>query len=73
MALSNAAAKDIEPELGELIKIRASQINHCAFCLDMHTARRAQARRQRVRSSTYSPPGKRPAACSPSASGRRWR
>jgi AhpD family alkylhydroperoxidase len=37
MALSNAAAKDIDAELGELIKIRASQINHCAFCLDMHT------------------------------------
>src|SRR6185312_4985058 len=36
MALSSAAAKDVEPELGELIKIRASQINHCAFCLDMH-------------------------------------
>src|SRR5690349_7092862 len=37
MALSNASSKDIDPELGELIKIRASQINHCAFCLDMHT------------------------------------
>jgi AhpD family alkylhydroperoxidase len=37
MALSNAAAKDIDRELAELIKIRASQINHCAFCLDMHT------------------------------------
>jgi AhpD family alkylhydroperoxidase len=37
MALSNAAAKDIDAELAELIKIRASQINHCAFCLDMHT------------------------------------
>jgi AhpD family alkylhydroperoxidase len=37
MALSNAAAKDIDAELGELIKIRASQINHCADCLDMHT------------------------------------
>ncbi len=36
MALSTAAAKDVEPELGELIKIRASQINHCAFCLNMH-------------------------------------
>ena len=33
MALSAAAAKDVEPELGELIKIRASQINHCR---DMH-------------------------------------
>lgn len=37
MTLSNASSKDIEPEIGELIKIRASQINHCAFCLDMHT------------------------------------
>ncbi|MEW5810608.1 MAG: carboxymuconolactone decarboxylase family protein [Actinomycetota bacterium] len=37
MALSTAAAKDVEPELGELIKIRASQMNRCAFCLDMHT------------------------------------
>jgi len=37
MVLSNAAAKDIDPALAELIKIRASQINHCAFCLDMHT------------------------------------
>ena len=27
----------IEPLLYELIKIRASQINGCAFCLDMHT------------------------------------
>ena len=30
------SAKDIDAELAELIKIRASQINHCAFCLDMH-------------------------------------
>jgi AhpD family alkylhydroperoxidase len=36
MVLSTAAAKDIDPTIGELIKIRASQINHCAFCLDMH-------------------------------------
>ncbi|MGX9788659.1 carboxymuconolactone decarboxylase family protein [Mycobacterium sp. MMS18-G62] len=38
IALSNAAAKDLDPDLAELIKIRASQMNHCAFCLDMHTA-----------------------------------
>ena len=38
VVLSNAAAKDIDPDLAELIKIRASQMNHCAFCLDMHTA-----------------------------------
>lgn len=28
----------IDPKLYELIKIRASQINGCAYCLDMHTA-----------------------------------
>lgn len=27
----------LEPKLKELIKIRASQINGCAYCLDMHT------------------------------------
>src|SRR4029079_6200770 len=26
-----------EPRLLELVKIRASQINGCAYCLDMHT------------------------------------
>jgi AhpD family alkylhydroperoxidase len=36
MTLSNASAKDVDPRIGELIKIRASQINRCAFCLDMH-------------------------------------
>jgi AhpD family alkylhydroperoxidase len=36
IALSTAAAKDIDATLGELVKIRASQLNHCAFCLDMH-------------------------------------
>lgn len=38
MKLSSASAKDIDPTIGELIKIRASQINHCAFCLDMHVS-----------------------------------
>ncbi len=28
---------ELEPELVELVKIRASQINGCAYCLDMHT------------------------------------
>ena len=27
----------LEPSLLELVKVRASQINGCAFCLDMHT------------------------------------
>jgi AhpD family alkylhydroperoxidase len=30
-------ASGLEPSLLELIKIRASQINGCAFCIDMHT------------------------------------
>src|SRR5689334_22722908 len=29
-------ANPIDPKLGNLIDIRASQINGCAFCLDMH-------------------------------------
>ncbi len=27
----------LEPELIELVKLRASQINGCAYCIDMHT------------------------------------
>ncbi|MFE0447925.1 carboxymuconolactone decarboxylase family protein [Streptomyces fungicidicus] len=27
-----------DPGLAELVQIRASQLNHCAFCLDMHLA-----------------------------------
>jgi AhpD family alkylhydroperoxidase len=27
---------ELDPELRELIKIRASQLNGCAFCIDMH-------------------------------------
>lgn len=37
MTLSTASAKDVDPTIAELVKIRASQINRCAFCLDMHT------------------------------------
>ena len=28
---------DLEPALLELVKLRASQINGCAYCVDMHT------------------------------------
>ena len=31
------AASGLDPKLGELVKIRVSQINGCAFCLRMHT------------------------------------
>ena len=33
----NAAAAGLDPLLIELLKIRASQINGCAFCLRIHT------------------------------------
>ncbi|MGP3985514.1 carboxymuconolactone decarboxylase family protein [Streptomyces sp. 3N207] len=33
-----ASAAGLDPVVGELVKIRASQINRCAYCLDMHFA-----------------------------------
>ena len=38
MAASLAINASLEPALVELVKIRASQINGCANCLNMHTA-----------------------------------
>ncbi|MEO2062315.1 MAG: carboxymuconolactone decarboxylase family protein [Christiangramia sp.] len=40
----------LEPRLYELVKIRASQLNGCAYCLDMHTkdARNAGESEQRL-------------------------
>ena len=35
---SIAIASSLEPSLVELVKIRASQINGCANCINMHTA-----------------------------------
>jgi AhpD family alkylhydroperoxidase len=35
--LDTAAKRGVEPTLLNLVKIRASQLNHCAFCLDMHS------------------------------------
>jgi AhpD family alkylhydroperoxidase len=40
---ARVAASGIETGLAELVKIRASQLNGCAFCLHMHT-RDARAR-----------------------------
>ena len=36
--LSDAANASLEYSLVELVKMRASQINGCAFCIKMHTA-----------------------------------
>ncbi|MBB5934783.1 carboxymuconolactone decarboxylase family protein [Streptomyces zagrosensis] len=35
--LDAAARRGLNPALTELVKIRASQINHCAFCINMYT------------------------------------
>ncbi|MFH8934513.1 carboxymuconolactone decarboxylase family protein [Streptomyces griseosporeus] len=35
--LDTAAKQGLDPKLYELVKIRASQINHCALCIDMHS------------------------------------
>jgi AhpD family alkylhydroperoxidase len=51
LELSGAVRKSgIEPELLELVKMRASQINECAYCLDMHSkdARAAGETEQRL-------------------------
>ncbi|MFF7230597.1 carboxymuconolactone decarboxylase family protein [Streptomyces sioyaensis] len=50
IALDAAARKDVDPALAELVKIRASQLNKCAFCLDMHLtdARKAGESEERL-------------------------
>ena len=47
---SYLAGSGLEHSLLELVKIRASQINGCAFCIDMHTkdARAAGETEQRI-------------------------
>ncbi len=41
---------NIDPKLRELIRIRASQLNGCAYCIDMHTkdARKIGETEQRI-------------------------
>lgn len=50
IAMSEAVAPSLEPSLKELVKIRSSQINHCANCLNMHTrdARKAGETEERI-------------------------
>lgn len=37
LAISQEVAKHVDKKLHHLLKVRASQINGCAFCLAMHT------------------------------------
>jgi len=50
LELSSQVERSIDRRLFELVKIRASQINGCAYCLDMHTkdARLAGETEQRI-------------------------
>ena len=50
LTLSAASAEGVDKALFELIKIRASQINGCAYCIDMHSidARAAGETEQRL-------------------------
>jgi AhpD family alkylhydroperoxidase len=38
VAFSRAAAPSLDRRLHELVNLRVSQINGCAFCMDMHAA-----------------------------------
>ncbi|MEU1019864.1 carboxymuconolactone decarboxylase family protein [Streptomyces sp. NPDC005900] len=50
LALDAAAREGLDPVLLELVQIRASQINRCAYCIDYHTgdARRAGETEARI-------------------------
>ncbi|MFC7842134.1 carboxymuconolactone decarboxylase family protein [Streptomyces sp. NPDC057382] len=37
VALDAAAREGLDPALVELVQIRASHLNHCAYCLHLHT------------------------------------
>ncbi|MFI6512765.1 carboxymuconolactone decarboxylase family protein [Streptosporangium sp. NPDC050855] len=49
-ALDTAARQGLDPVLVELVQIRASQINRCAYCIDYHTgdARKAGESEDRI-------------------------
>jgi AhpD family alkylhydroperoxidase len=74
--LDNAATKeldkvDFDPRLRELVRVRASQLNGCAYCIDMHSkdARAIGETEQRL----FALPAWRETRTSPSASVRPWR
>ncbi|MBB5896945.1 carboxymuconolactone decarboxylase family protein [Kutzneria kofuensis] len=50
LAFDAEARRDLDPTLVELVQIRASQLNGCAYCLHMHTsdARKAGESEERM-------------------------
>lgn len=49
IALDGAARRGLDPVIVELVKIRASMINGCAFCIDMHSTDAVKAGEQEYR------------------------
>jgi AhpD family alkylhydroperoxidase len=37
LALDEASAEGVDPHLAELVRMRASQLNGCGYCLDQHS------------------------------------
>jgi len=60
----------LEPSLLELVKIRASQLNGCAYCLDMHTKTHARPEKRSSGSIHFQRGGKRRSL--PHASAQHW-
>jgi len=50
LSLDAAAGEGLEPPLKELVRIRASQLNGCVYCIDMHStdARKGGESEQRI-------------------------
>ncbi|MFI9720953.1 carboxymuconolactone decarboxylase family protein [Streptomyces sp. NPDC052396] len=50
LALDAAAGEGLDPVVRELVKIYASQLNHCTYCIEYHTtdARAAGETEQRI-------------------------
>lgn len=68
---TRAAEAGFDPVLAELLKIRASMINGCAFCIDMHVtdARKAGEAEHRIHALS----AWRETPTTPLANGPRWR
>ena len=61
---------ELDPALRELVKIRASQLNGCAYCIDAHTAPRGRPVRASSASTRWRLGGR--VLCSPRGSAPRW-
>ncbi|WP_055485813.1 carboxymuconolactone decarboxylase family protein [Streptomyces sp. WMMB 322] len=48
-AFQSAASDGLDPVVAALVKIRASQLNKCAFCLDMHLTHAREAGERQLR------------------------